>query len=174
MRIIALFILLPVSMSAMADWPYRSIKIECQSELIEVIDYSAYNEEGQARLNEPGVINVDKLSTWRHTANDLNVPDKPLPYKKVCKVGTRTYSIVLNNASTGGYSPPNPVVSIIDITIPNKPDVLIDKFELTDMPEEETKFIVSKKYPKGIFIKNGKAMPNKAPQPTSALSRLLG
>jgi hypothetical protein len=135
------------------------MKIECLNNMIEVIDYSDYNEAGEARLKEPGVINVDNLSTWRHTADDLNVPDKPLPHKKVCKVSSRTYSIILNNASIGGYSPPDPVVSITDITNPKKPDRLVDKFELTDMPEEETKFVISKEHPKGMFIKNGKVTP---------------
>jgi hypothetical protein len=58
------------------------------------------------------------------------------------------------------YSPPNPVVSITDITDFKSPVPLVVDFELADMPEGETKFVISKQHPKGIFIKDGKVVPN--------------
>jgi len=155
MRLLVLIIALTASAVAWADWPYRIMKVQCTAEKIEVIDYSAYNEDGRMRLLESDAINVDKLSTWV-TRDDFNFPDQPLPHKVTCELGPRKYQIVLTNASTGGYSPPNPVVNITDITNPGSPERLFVDFGLPHMPGvEETKFVISKREPRGVFLHNG-------------------
>jgi hypothetical protein len=154
MRYLALIAALTASAGASADWPYRIMKVECNADTIEVIDYSAYNEDGKMRLLESNVIDVDKLSTWI-TRNDLNFPDQPLPHKVVCELGRRKYQIVLTNGPTRGYSPPDPVVNITDITNPRSPDRLFVDFALARMPVGETKFVVSKREPRGVFIRDG-------------------
>ncbi|WP_223469102.1 hypothetical protein [Massilia soli] len=148
------------SSSALADWYYRSFKVECSRDQIAVIDYSAYNEAGEARLLERNVIDVDKLSTWRTTEDDLNVPDKPLPHRRECKMGGKKYSIVLTNQSNGGYSPPVPVVNITNTTNPRRPIRIVSECALYDMPEGETKIVLSISHPQGQFFRDGKLVPD--------------
>jgi hypothetical protein len=157
MKPIALTIILLFSTSALADWPYRIMKIKCTKSMIEIIDYSAYDEDGEARLKEKGVIDVDQLSTWRHTQNDLNVPDKPLPLETVCSIPSGKYKIILNNRAIGssaGWWPPVPVVDISEISNPRNPVVLFKDIELSEFPQKHVKIIISKKYPHGIQIDN--------------------
>lgn len=149
--LVALAYMLPND--AMADWPFRILKVECTAKEIRIIDYSAYNEDGKRRLREKGVIDVDKLSTWKHTNDDLNVPDKPQPYKRTCKLQTGRYAITLTNQSTGGYSPPDPVINITRITSDHKSERLFKDLELTEMPNKETEIVISGKYPTGQLIK---------------------
>ncbi|GAB3467450.1 hypothetical protein GCM10027321_34930 [Massilia terrae] len=149
------------SSHALADWPYRGIKVECSRDALAVIDYSEYNEEGKARLSQANVIDVDKLSTWRHE-NDLNVPDKPLPRKIECKAGGQRYSLVLTNSSNGGYAPPSPVIAVANTSTPNHPVQIIAACTLEDMPEGETKIVFSRRHPNGQFFKNGQVLSSTA------------
>ncbi|WP_157572358.1 hypothetical protein [Nevskia soli] len=141
------------STAAVADWPYRIIKVECTASEISVIDYSAYNDDGLRRLREKGAVDVDKLSTWRHTNNDLNVPDKPLPYKRKCRLRSGIYEIVLTNQVTDGYSPPNPVITIKRNTPDHRSKYLFKDLVLSEMPKETTMIVISKEFPGGNFIK---------------------
>jgi hypothetical protein len=136
---------------ARADWYYYVMKVVCNQDQLRIINYSAYNEEGQARGSEPDAIDVDKLSTWRHTENDLNVPDKPLPYVKTCKIRGGRYRVVLTNAG-GGYSAPYPVVNVSEISAPGKPRVLIRNLELKDVVRNRYEIIFSAKHPDGQII----------------------
>jgi len=138
---------------AIADWPFRILKIECTAKEIAVVDYSAYNEDGKKRLHEKGAIDVDKLSTWRHTSDDLNVPDRPQPYRRTCKLPTGIYSITLTNQSTGGYSPPDPVINITRSTSEHHSERLFKDLVLTEMPQAVTKIVISVECPNGRLIK---------------------
>lgn len=145
-----------------ADVPFRSVKIECHKDEIKVIDYSEWNDTGQERLKEPDVIAVDNLSTWKQTADGMyNVPDKPLPFKKICGVGLRTYQIVVTNRPNDDYTTPYPVVDIIDVTDRKKPVHLFknEEDDLHFMPDGETMYLVSKDKPGGVFIRDGQVVP---------------
>lgn len=135
---------------ARADWYYYVMKIECGTETLRVINYSAYNEEGIARGKEPGAIDVDKLSTWRHTEDGLNIPDKPLPHIEICKIPSGKYKVILTNAG-GGYSAPYPVVNVLEISNPKKPKLLIDNLALPDVVEKQ-EIAFSRENPNGLVI----------------------
>jgi hypothetical protein len=128
------------------------MKVECTKESLRIIDYSAYNEEGQARAAELGAINVDKLSTWKHTPNDLNVPDKPRPHVTICSTTAGKYRAALTNAG-GGYSAPYPVVNVREISNPKRPTVLIRDLALERSYEyKHYEIIFSSEYPKGHIV----------------------
>ena len=140
-----------VANSAHADWYYHVMKVKCDKSELRIIDYSAYNEEGEARSKEPDAIDVDTLSTWRTTENDLNVPDEPRPYEKICAIPSGTYKVVLTNAG-GGYSAPFPVVNVTEISDPRKPKVLIHNLGLPDVVKNRYEIIFSRKHPNGQVI----------------------
>ncbi|MGB7543312.1 MAG: hypothetical protein WBM28_15020 [Burkholderiales bacterium] len=137
--------------SANADWYYHVMKVVCDKSDLRVIDYSEYNEVGQARGKEPGAIDVDNLSTWKRTANDLNVPDKPLPHTEVCKIPSGEYKVILTNAG-GGYSAPYPVVNVTEITNPKAPRVLVKNLHLDHVVKNRYEIIFSKDHPEGLII----------------------
>jgi hypothetical protein len=140
------------SSQAYADWYYYVMKIVCAKDELRIIDYSAYNEEGKARAAEPGAIDVDTLSTWRRTSNDLNVPDKPLPRVTICNIHAGKYQVVLTNAG-GGYSAPYPVVNVREISDPKQPKVLFRDVELDKSYEyKRYEIVFSSRYPKGQII----------------------
>lgn len=152
MKPIAYIFFVLFSAYALADWPYRIMKIKCTQTTIEINDYSAYDEVGEARLKEKGVIDVDKLSTWRHTESGLNVPDKPLPYETVCSIPSGKYKIFLTNKSIGssaGWWPPVPVLSISEISDIQNPVVLFRDIELSEFPQKHVRILFSEKYPRG-------------------------
>lgn len=137
--------------SAHADWYYRVMKVVCTRSAISIIDYSAFNEIGEARGMESDAIDVDKLSTWKHTSNDLNVPDKPKPYVKVCKIPAGKYRVTLTNAG-GGYSAPYAVVNVVEISNPKVPIRLITELHLDQVVKSRYEIVFSTKYPKGQII----------------------
>jgi uncharacterized protein YecT (DUF1311 family) len=138
---------------AHADWYYYVMKVVCTANELRVLDYSAYNEEGAQRRFETGAIDVDKLSTWRRTENDLNVPDKPRPHVTVCKIPSGRYRVTLTNAG-GGYSAPFPVINVHEISNPNQQKVLIHNLALTDSHEyQRIELVFSTAYPRGRIIK---------------------
>ncbi len=135
-----------------ADWYYYVMKVVCTKDELRIIDYSAYNEEGEARAAEPGAIDVDKLSTWRRTPEELNVPDKPLPHVTICKIPAGKYRVTLTNAG-GGYSAPYPVVNVQEISDSKHPKVLIRNLALEKSYKyKRYEIIFSSKYPKGQKI----------------------
>lgn len=136
--------------SANADWYYYVMKIECEKNEIRIVNYSEYNELGKARGKEPGAIDVDTLSTWRSTENHLNVPDKPLPYVKICQIPSRKYKIVLTNAG-GGYVAPHPVVNVTEISDPKNPRILINNLHLGGV-KNRNEIVFSKENPDGLII----------------------
>ena len=75
-------------------------------------------------------------------------------------MGGEKYSIVLTNESTGGYSPPVPVVNITKTTNPGRPIRIVSECALYDMPEGETKIVLSSSHPQGLFFKDGKLVPD--------------
>ena len=142
-----------IPLQANADWYYYVMKVVCTKEELRVIDYSAYNEEGKSRGQEPSAIDVDKLSTWKHTPDELNVPDKPLPHVTICNIPAGKYRVVLTNAG-GGYSAPYPVVNVQEISDPKHPKVLIRNVVLEESHMyKRYEIIFSSKYPKGHIIK---------------------
>ena len=154
MRVLIVFLSLTASVPAYADWYYYVMKVECGKTDLRIIDYSAYNEEGDARRTEPGAIDVDTLSTWRSVGekgNELNVPDKPLPYVKVCSIPTGTYKVILTNAG-GGYSAPYPVVNVIEISNSKKPKSLFHNLELSRGVNNRYEIVFSKEHPTGLII----------------------
>jgi hypothetical protein len=132
--VLSLLIGLLVASDARADWYYFVMKIECGKTTLRIIDYSAYDEEGEARSMEPGAIDVDNLSTWRTTEKDLNVPDKPLPHISICVIPSGKYRVVLTNAG-GGWSAPYPVVNVQEISDPDRPRELIHDLKLDKSSE---------------------------------------
>jgi hypothetical protein len=146
------FSVLLVAPSAHADWYYYVMKVICAKEELRIIDYSAYNEEGQKRAAQADAIDVDHLSTWKRTENDLNVPDKPLPHVTNCTIPAGTYRVVLTNTG-GGYSAPHPVVNVLDLSKPKAPRVLIRDLELNDSHNyKRYEIVFSSKYPRGRII----------------------
>jgi hypothetical protein len=137
--------------SAQADWYYRVMKVVCGKNELRVIDYSAPGELGEARGKERGAIDVDTLSTWKTTANELNVPDKPLPHIEICKIPSGKYKVTLTNAG-GGYSAPYAVVNVVEITNPQKPMVLIDNLHLNQILKKRYEIVFSKDHPEGLII----------------------
>lgn len=128
------------------------MKVVCEENSLRIIDYSAYNEEGKARSAEVGAIDVDKLSTWKHTSNDLNVPDQSRPHVTVCNIPAGKYRVVLTNTG-GGYAAPYPVVNVNEITSPKRPKILIHNLALDKSYEyKRYEIVFSSKYPKGHFI----------------------
>ena len=127
------------------------MKVVCDQNEIRIIDYSAYNELGEARGKERDVIDVDTLSTWKHTSDDLNVPDKPRPYVKVCKTPAGKYKVTLTNTG-GGYSAPYPVINVLEISNPKAPKRLITNLHLDQVVNKRYEIIFSKQYPKGQII----------------------
>lgn len=149
---LALAGLIIISSPANADWYYYAMKVVCTTQSLRIIDYSAYNEEGQAHAAEPGVIDVDKLSTWKRTPDDLNVPDKPLPHVTTCNTSAGKYQVVLTNAG-GGYSAPYPVINVREISNPKQPAVFIRDLALDKSYEyKRYEILFSRKYPKGQII----------------------
>jgi hypothetical protein len=141
-----------IPLQAHADWYYYVMKVVCTKDELRIIDYSAYNEEGEARAAEPGAIDVDKLSTWRRTPEELNVPDKPLPHVTICKIPAGKYRVTLTNAG-GGYSAPYPVVNVQEISDSKHPKVLIRNLALEKSYKyKRYEIIFSSKYPKGQKI----------------------
>ena len=139
--------------SAEADWYWYVMKVVCGDNELRVIDYSAYNEEGEARRLDPNAIDVDKLSTWKRTDQDLRVPDKPLPHVTICRIPAGKYRVVLTNAG-GGYSAPYPVINVQEISDPKHPKTLIKDISLEDSYKyKRYEIIFSSKYPKGNIIK---------------------
>jgi hypothetical protein len=137
---------------AHADWYYFVMKVECTKDSLRIVDYSAYDEEGKARAAEPGAIDVDTLSTWKSTPDDLNVPDQPIPNVTVCKIPAGKYRVVLTNAG-GGYSAPYPVVNVLEITNPKRPKFLIRNLALNKSYEYKRYEIhFSSKYPIGHIV----------------------
>ena len=151
MRAGLLLLSMLLATSAHADWYYYVMKVVCEKSELKVINYSAYNEEGQARGKEPDAIDVDTLSTWRTTENDLNVPDKPLPYVKVCAIPSGKYRVVLTNTG-GGYSAPYPVVNVTEVTNPQKPKILIHDLYLDRVVKNRYEIVFSKSHPNGQII----------------------
>jgi len=140
------------SFSAHADWYYYVMKVVCEEGVLRIVDYSAFNEEGKARRAEIDAIDVDNLSTWKHTSNDLNVPDKPLPHVTVCNIPAGKYRVALTNAG-GGYSAPYPVVNVREETNPKRPKVVIRNLALDKSYEyQHYEIVFSSKFPKGNFI----------------------
>lgn len=127
------------------------MKVVCSRTELRIIDYSEYNEIGEARRYERGAIDVDKLSTWKHTSDDLNVPDKPRPYVKVCKIPAGTYKVTLTSAG-GGYSAPYPVVNVAEISNPKMPKRLITALELDQVVKNRYEIVFSAKTPEGQII----------------------
>jgi len=144
-------LLLGLACTLQADWYYHVMKITCSENTIKVINYSAYNEIGEARGKEPDAIDVDKLSTWKTTADELNIPDKSLPYIKVCTIPSGKYKIILTNAG-GGYSAPYPVVNVSEISDLKNQKILIANLSLRDVVENKNEIIFSSEYPKGKVI----------------------
>ena len=137
---------------AQADWYYFVMKVECQNDALRIIDYSAWNEEGQEHGSEPGAIDVDKLSTWRRTENDLNVPDKPLPHVTDCAISSGKYRVILTNAG-GGYSAPHPVINVLEVSVPDQPRILIRDLNLEDSSDyQRYEILFSSAYPRGRII----------------------
>jgi hypothetical protein len=136
--------------STHADWYYYVMKIVCEKNELRVVNYSAYNELGQVRGKEPDAIDVDTLSTWRTTENQLNVPDKPLPYVKICQIPTGKYKVVLTNAG-GGYTAPHPVVNVTETSDPKNPKTLINNLHLHGV-KNRNEIIFSKENPEGLII----------------------
>jgi hypothetical protein len=151
MRTVLLTFSLFFATSAYADWYYHVMKVVCEKNELKVIDYSAYNEVGEARSKEPDAIDVDSLSTWKTTENDLNVPDQPLPYVKLCAIPSGKYKVVLTNAG-GGYSAPYPVVNVIEVSDRKKPKTLIRNLSLDHVVKNRYEIIFSKDFPKGRII----------------------
>jgi hypothetical protein len=137
--------------SAHADWYYYVMKVVCDRSEIRIINYSAYNEIGEARSKEIDAIDVDELSTWKHTGDDLNVPDKPKPYVKVCKIPAGKYRVTLTNAG-GGYSAPYPVVNVVEISNSKMPTPLITNLELEGVEKGAYEIVFSSRYPKGKIV----------------------
>jgi hypothetical protein len=137
--------------SAHADWYYHVMKVVCDKNELRVVDYSAYNELGQARGKEPDAIDVDTLSTWRATKDELNVPDKPLPYVKLCKITSGKFKVVLTNAG-GGYTAPHPVVNVTEVTDPVNPKSLINNLHLDHVVKNRYEIVFSKEHPDGLIL----------------------
>lgn len=140
-----------ISPLASADWYYYVMKVECTSNELRIIDYSEYNELGLAQSKEADAIDVDTLSTWKTTDDGLNVPDKPLPYIKVCETSSGKYKVVLTNAG-GGYSAPYPVVTVFEISNPSFPKILIENMSLNFVVENRYEIVFSKENPIGLII----------------------
>lgn len=151
MKKILLCIVVLISTEVSADWFYYVMKIECNNEELKVINYSAYNEIGLRRGKEEGAIDVDKLSTWRTTSDDLRVPDKPNPHVEDCSIPSGSYRVTITNEG-GGYSAPYPVVSVEEITNTSAPEVLIDSLRLRYSSEYINEIVFSKNHPKGHII----------------------
>lgn len=151
MRILLVMLGLFFTNAASADWYYYVMKIACEKEKLRIINYSAFNELGKARGQEKGAIDVDTLSTWRRTDNDLKVPDKPLPYVQVCKIPSGKYQVTLTNAG-GGYTAPYPVVHVVEISNPAKPKILIDHLELAEIVNIKQEIVFSRNHPNGLII----------------------
>jgi hypothetical protein len=151
MRIALIIFFCLLTSSAHADWYWHVMKVVCDKNELRIIDYSAYNELGEARRIEPGAIDVDSLSTWKTTKEELNIPDKPRPYVKVCKIPSGKYKVILTNAG-GGYSAPYAVVNVLEISNPKKPTVLIKELHLDQVVENRYEIIFSKEHPEGIII----------------------
>jgi hypothetical protein len=137
--------------SAYADWYYRVMKVICDGETLRVIDYSAPNEIGEARSKESDAIDVDQLSTWKRTSNDLNVPDKPKPYVNVCAIPWGKYRVTLTNAG-GGYSAPYPVVNVVEISDPSAPKSLITDLHLNHIARSRYEIVFSRQHPNGKVV----------------------
>jgi len=147
------------ALPAHADWYYYVMKVVCTKDELRVIDYSAYNEEGMARGAEPGAIDVDKLSTWKRTPDELNVPDKPLPNISTCSTASGKYRVILTNAG-GGYSAPYPVINVREISKPKLPVVLIKDFALDKSQEyKQFEILFNRENPRGRTIEE-KACPD--------------
>lgn len=152
MRQVIFFILFVVASKASADWFYYVIKIECNSEEFKVINYSAYNEEGRKRGKENGVIDVDKLSTWRTTPDGLNIPDKSAPHIEECTTNSGKYRIIIENEG-GGYSAPYPVIYVDERSVSGNPNWLINRLSLEYRSEKYIKELVfSAEHPEGIIV----------------------
>jgi len=142
-----------VPFSAQGDWYYYVMKVECTNDYLRVIDYSAYNEEGKARAAESGAIDVDTLSTWRRTSEELNVPDMALPQVTVCNIPAGKYRVVLTNGG-GGYSAPYPVVNVQEISDPEVPRDIIRNLALDkSFQYKRYEILFSSDYPAGRMIK---------------------
>ena len=140
------------SFQAHADWYYYVMKVECQKDLLRIVDYSAYNEEGQAHASEPDAIDVDKLSTWKRTENDLNVPDEPRPHVADCTIPSGKYRVILTNAG-GGYSAPYPVINVRELSDAEQPKVLIRNLSLEHSSQyRRYEIVFSSAYPQGQVI----------------------
>jgi len=137
--------------SAHADWYYHVMKVVCDRNEIRIIDYSEFNEVGETRGKESDAINVDNLSTWKHTSDDLNVPDKPKPYIKVCKIPAGNYKVTLTNAG-GGYSAPYPVVNVLEISNLKLLIPLITDLALDQVVKNRYEIVFSTQYPRGHII----------------------
>ncbi len=127
------------------------MRVVCEKNELRIIDYSAYNELGEARRKEPGAIDVDSLSTWKATDNGLNVPDKTLPYVKMCRLNSGKYKVILTNAG-GGHSSPYPVVNVSEISDPRHAKSLISNLELNHEMRNRYEIIFNLEYPKGKII----------------------
>jgi hypothetical protein len=149
---VLLFACLAFASQAKADWYYYVMKVACSTESLRIIDYSAHNEEGLTRAADPGAIDVDKLSTWKTTPDDLNVPDKPLPHVTVCSTAAGKYRVTLTNAG-GGYSAPYPIVNVREISNPQRPKVLFRNLSLERSYDyEHYEILFSRKHPKGRIV----------------------
>jgi hypothetical protein len=151
MKIVFMVFSCVLATPAHADWYYYVMKVVCDRSEIKIINYSAYNEIGEARGKESDAIDVDKLSTWKHTSDDLNVPDKPKPYVKVCKIPAGKYRVTLTNAG-GGYSAPYPVVNVVEISNPKVPTPLIADLALDNAVKNRYEIVFSTQHPKGQII----------------------
>ena len=155
-RAVLFLVGLLAAFQAHADWYYYVMKVVCEKDALRIIDYSEYNEEGKARAAEPGAIDVDTLSTWRRTPNDLNVPDKPLPRITTCTIPAGKYRVVLTNAG-GGYSAPYPVVNVREISDPKQPKVLFQDLALDNSYEyKRYEILFSSEHPRGRIIEEKK------------------
>ena len=94
---------------------------------------------------------MDSLSTWKATDNGLNVPDKPLPYVKVCKLASHKYKVVLTNAG-GGHSAPYPVVNVSEVSDPRQAESLINNLELNHEVKTRYEIIFNLNHPRGKII----------------------
>jgi hypothetical protein len=138
---------------AHADWYWYVLKVDCSETQLKIINYSAYNEEGEARAAESGVIDVNDLSTYRMTEEDLRVPDKDLPHVETCRIPSGSYEVVLTNAG-GRWSAPFPIVNVTEVTNSTQPESLIKHLSLEDSYEyKKYEIIFSAESPKGKIIK---------------------